>query len=51
MVEESAPENAEFYCPRCQCAAVDPLVCGDCASIICRRCGAALERIDELGIG
>jgi len=31
--------------------ASDPLVCGDCASIICRRCGMPLEKIDELGIG
>jgi hypothetical protein len=51
MPEESALQSAEFYCPRCQSAVTDPLVCGDCAAIICRRCGTPLERIDELGIG
>ena len=29
----------------------NPLVCGDCAAIICRQCGTPLERVDELGIG
>ena len=43
--------NAEFYCPRCAQPVPDPLVCGDCASLICRRCGTPLERIDDLGIG
>jgi hypothetical protein len=43
--------TTEFYCPRCAQPAPDPLVCGDCASIICRRCGTPLERVDELGIG
>jgi transcription initiation factor IIE alpha subunit len=55
MVEEPVQNRAqttdEFYCPRCQSPVADPLVCGDCASIICRRCGAPLERVDELGIG
>jgi hypothetical protein len=44
-------DATEFYCPRCQQLAADPLMCGDCASIICRRCGTPLERVDELGIG
>ena len=43
--------ESEFYCPRCQSPVPDPLVCGDCASLICRRCGSPLERVDELGIG
>jgi hypothetical protein len=47
--QNAAP--AEFYCPRCQLPVSDPLMCGDCASLICRRCGAPLERIDDLGIG
>jgi len=55
MAEDPAQQPAEqpedFYCPRCQVAVADPLVCGDCASIICRRCGAPLERVDEMGIG
>ena len=41
----------EFYCTQCALAVLDPLRCGDCASLICRRCGTPLERIDELGIG
>jgi hypothetical protein len=42
---------AEFYCPTCARAVADPLVCGDCCALICRVCGAVLERIDELGMG
>ncbi len=48
MTEES---TTEFYCPHCQQPVSDPLLCGDCASLICRRCGTPLERVDELGIG
>ena len=52
IVSETAPRiDPEFYCPRCGSAVSDPLACGDCAAIICRRCGGVLERIDELGIG
>lgn len=57
MPEEVTRENIirnneiEFYCPRCQQAVIDPLVCGDCSAIICRVCGTPLERVDELGIG
>ena len=29
----------------------DPLICGDCMAVICRRCGAPLEDSDELGMG
>ena len=29
----------------------DPLTCGDCSAVICRRCGTPLESPDELGIG
>jgi hypothetical protein len=43
--------EVEFYCPRCHTAVTDPLVCGDCTAIICRKCGAPLEQADELGIG
>jgi hypothetical protein len=46
-----APTQVEFYCPRCHAAIADPLVCGDCSAIICRKCGTPLEKIDELGIG
>jgi hypothetical protein len=51
MADEDPPAEAEFYCARCNTAIIDPLVCGDGAAIICRRCGAPLERIDDLGIG
>jgi len=40
-----------FYCPQCDRAVAEPLCCGDCGSLICRECGAALEQVDELGIG
>jgi len=29
----------------------DPLACGDCGSLICRRCGTPLENADDLGMG
>jgi hypothetical protein len=51
MPDEVAASQIEFYCPRCHTAVIDPLMCGDCSAIICRRCGAPLEKIDELGIG
>jgi hypothetical protein len=41
----------DFYCPACAKAVPDPLVCCDCQAVICRQCGAVLERIDDLGIG
>lgn len=44
-------QTNEFYCPRCQQPVSDPLACGDCGALICRRCGSPLERVDELGIG
>jgi hypothetical protein len=51
---EDMPESEkdyEYYCPRCEQPVTDPLACGDCSAIICRRCGTPLERVDELGIG
>ena len=47
----SETETTEYYCPACNRPVSDPLVCGDCASLICRRCGTPLEKADELGIG
>ena len=44
-------ETADYYCPKCERPVVNPLVCGDCLSLICRDCGTPLERVDELGIG
>jgi hypothetical protein len=40
-----------LYCPNCAKEVNDPLTCGDCSAIICRRCGTPLESPDELGIG
>jgi hypothetical protein len=51
MPDPAESSSVEFYCPRCAAAVPDPLACGDCAAIICRRCGTPLERVDDLGIG
>jgi hypothetical protein len=53
MSEREPAESArqELYCPRCDCTVEDPLICGDCTAMICRKCGTPLERVDELGIG
>jgi hypothetical protein len=48
---EGEDDEGPLYCPRCDREVSDPLVCGDCAAVICRRCGAPLERVDELGLG
>jgi hypothetical protein len=48
---EPDPEPGSLYCPNCAEEVTDPLTCGDCSSVICRRCGTALESSDELGIG
>jgi len=40
-----------FYCPVCAAEVSDPLSCGDCSAVICRRCGTPLESSDELGMG
>jgi uncharacterized paraquat-inducible protein A len=47
--EDLEPEI--LYCPKCKKVVEEPLVCGDCAAVICRRCGTPLEEIDDLGIG
>lgn len=46
---ESEPEL--LYCPKCAEEVTNPLICGDCSAVICRRCGTPLESPDELGIG
>jgi hypothetical protein len=40
-----------FYCPVCAVEVSDPLTCGDCSAVICRRCGTPLESPDELAMG
>jgi len=49
---EPVPESSEvFYCAKCAVAVSDPLTCGDCGALICRRCGTPVEAADELGMG
>jgi hypothetical protein len=45
------PAPGALYCPNCAEEVNDPLTCGDCSAVICRRCGTPLESPDELGIG
>jgi hypothetical protein len=45
------PRAPVLYCPQCAREVTDPLICGDCAAVICRVCGSPLESPDELGIG
>jgi hypothetical protein len=45
------PEPELLYCPKCAVEVSDPLTCGDCSAVICRRCGTPLESADELGMG
>jgi len=49
--QDPPPEPAPLYCPNCAQEVTDPLTCGDCSAVICRRCGTPLESPDELGIG
>ena len=49
MPSESKRES--FYCPNCAEEVSDPLICGDCGAIVCRKCGTPLEAADELGMG
>jgi hypothetical protein len=49
--DASRAQSAVLYCPQCGREVLDPLTCGDCAAVICRQCGTALESPDELGIG
>jgi len=46
-----AQQSLSLYCPACALEVRDPLTCGDCSAVICRRCGTPLESPDELGIG
>ena len=50
MADEAEGETPPLYCPTCDEEVNDPLVCGDCAAVICRRCGTPLEKVNELGI-
>jgi uncharacterized paraquat-inducible protein A len=46
--QDDNPEQELFYCPQCSQEVTDPLTCGDCSAVICRRCGTPLESADEL---
>src|SRR5436309_3370103 len=51
VAEDEANSQTDWYCSQCNRAVNDPLVCGDCTAVICRRCGTPLERAEDLGIG
>ena len=51
MAEPNQGEREPLYCANCQTEVTDPLVCGDCGAVICRKCVTPLEKVDELGIG
>ncbi|MFZ3342848.1 MAG: hypothetical protein WA609_09955 [Terriglobales bacterium] len=52
---EKTPSGAKpavvLYCPVCAVEVTDPLTCGDCSAVICRRCGTPLESSDDLAMG
>lgn len=50
-IQKEEVEAEPLYCPLCEREVKDPLVCGDCAAVICRQCGTPLEKVEELGIG
>jgi hypothetical protein len=47
----STEKRDALWCAACARAVDDPLVCGDCATVICRVCGTPLESPDELAFG
>ena len=51
MGENEGKESQPLYCPLCGEEVLEPLVCGDCGAVICRKCGTPLEKVDELGMG
>ena len=51
MSSEPAPKLDLLYCPKCAAEVPDPLICGDCGSVICRKCGTPLEAAQDLGMG
>ena len=51
MVIDEAGAGLIVPCPKCAQEVRDPLICGDCSAVICRRCGTPLESADELAMG
>ncbi|HUI85172.1 MAG TPA: hypothetical protein VL240_13160 [Candidatus Binatia bacterium] len=45
--EEDAEGSASAYCPNCNREVDDPLTCGECSSLICRKCGTALQMPED----
>jgi len=51
MSQAEASDIPPLYCPKCSKEVDEPLVCGDCSAVICRRCGSPLEAAEDLGMG
>ena len=45
MAELQTGERESLYCPACEVEVTDPLVCGDCGAVICRKCGTPWKRL------
>ena len=46
--EEPAEGSGRAYCPHCDREVDDPLTCGECSSVICRKCGTALRMPEDV---
>jgi hypothetical protein len=51
MSTDSTAKPETLYCPNCAIEITDPLTCGDCGAVICRKCGTPLEAAEDLGMG
>src|SRR3954467_14924762 len=51
MSQAEASDIPPLYCPKCAKEVDEPLVCGDCSAVICKRCGSPLEAAEDLGMG
>jgi hypothetical protein len=51
MSTETPHKPDLLYCPKCAAEVPDPLICGDCGAVICRKCGTPLEAAEDLGMG
>jgi hypothetical protein len=51
MSTESLAKPEPLYCAQCAAEVSDPLTCGDCGAVICRKCGTPLEAAEDLGMG
>jgi hypothetical protein len=46
--EQAAETSGGAYCPNCDHQVDDPLTCNECSSVICRKCGTALQWPEEM---